>query len=145
MSGEQSHGSVVQVAVGVMLDAVGRVLVARRRPEAHQGGLWEFPGGKIEAGEDLLAALRRELHEELGIRVEEARHWFTQEHRYPDKSVALQICLVRRFSGEPRGLEGQPLRWASVAELMALSFPAANLPIVAALQTLSAELPHGPA
>lgn len=137
--------SVVQVAVGVILDAEGRVLVSRRHRDAHQGGLWEFPGGKIEPGESLEQALVRELAEELGIEVLSASFWFTQTFAYPDKQVALQICQVRSFRGEPCGLEGQPLRWLHAQELDPQSFPAANRPIIEALQKMpSTKLPSPP-
>lgn len=137
--------AVVQVAVGVILDADGRVLVSRRHKDAHQGGFWEFPGGKIEAGEELKQALARELVEELGIEVLAASFWFTQVYAYPDKQVALQICQVRSFRGEPRGLEGQPLRWLFPDELDPENFPPANRPIIEALQKVpSMNLPNPP-
>jgi 8-oxo-dGTP diphosphatase len=127
---------VVHVAVGVVIDADDRILVARRPDHLHQGGLWEFPGGKVEPGESVAAALRRELREELAIEVAESQPLLTVEHDYGDKAVLLDVWCVRSFSGEPEGREGQPLRWVAAAELAGLAFPAANQPIVAAVEAL---------
>ena len=99
----------IVVAVGVLIDAEGRVLVARRAPDAHQGSLWEFPGGKVEAHESVGDALKRELEEELGIQVEGSEPLMAIEHDYGDKHVRLDVHRVMRWQGEPRGLEGQPL------------------------------------
>jgi 8-oxo-dGTP diphosphatase len=123
----------IHVAVGVIIDGSSRVLIARRPDHIHQGGLWEFPGGKVEAGESLETALARELAEELDIRIGTIEPLLEVSHDYSDKSVLLDVCLVRDFSGEPRGLEGQPLRWVATAELAAYRFPAANQAIVTAL------------
>lgn len=123
---------VVHVAAAVVLDATGRVLVAQRSPERHQGGLWEFPGGKVEPGEPARAALARELSEELGIAVEEARPLIRVRHDYPDKSVLLDVWRVTRFSGRPHGREGQPLVWVTADDLCRRDFPAANAAIITA-------------
>ena len=124
----------IEVAVGVILDDQGQVLIARRPPQAHQGDLWEFPGGKLEAGESVLDALRRELQEELGIVMAAGEFWFTQEYRYPDKHVALHVCRVLTFQGAARGVEGQPLRWVAIQDLHEWPFPSANKVIVESLQ-----------
>ena len=121
------------VVVGLLIDEAGRVLVTRRAPDAHQGGLWEFPGGKVEAGESVDTALARELAEELGVSVEASARFMTLEHDYADKQVLLDVYRVTRWQGEPRGLEGQPLAWQSPAELSSWPFPAANAPILAGL------------
>lgn len=128
----------VHVAVGVILDAQRRVLLSRRAPGVHQGGLWEFPGGKVEPGESVLAALGRELREELSIAVEHCEPLLEVRHDYGDKAVLLDVHIVRAFSGAPRGVEGQPLHWARADELRELAFPAANTPIVEAVQRLLA-------
>ena len=120
----------VTVAVGILIDDAGRVLVTRRAPDTHQGGLWEFPGGKVEADETLLEALTRELREELGVSVEAAEALMVLEHDYGDKQVRLDVHRVTRWSGEPRGLEGQPLAWQRPAQLRNWTFPAANRPIL---------------
>ncbi|MDD5034440.1 MAG: Nudix family hydrolase [Methylococcaceae bacterium] len=122
----------LHVAVGVIHNPDGAVLVARRHEHLHQGGLWEFPGGKLEPGETARQALRRELHEELGISVEQACPLIKIHHDYPDRRVLLDVWRVGAFSGNPQGLQGQPIRWVSADELLRLEFPAANRPIVAA-------------
>lgn len=122
----------VHVAAAVIRGLDGRILIARRGDAQHQGGLWEFPGGKVEAGESVPAALARELYEELGIRVEAARPLIQVRHDYPDKRVLLDVWEVSAFSGEPHGAEGQPLAWVTPRALADYEFPAANQPIVAA-------------
>ena len=122
----------VHVAAAVIRGTNGRILIARRADTQHQGGLWEFPGGKVEAGESVEAALGRELKEELGIVVEAARPLIKVQHDYPDKHVLLDVWEVSAFSGEPHGAEGQPLAWVSPRELADYAFPEANQPIVAA-------------
>ncbi len=124
----------IEVAVAVMLSEEQKVLTSWRQPHQHQGGLWEFPGGKREAEETMLEALKREVHEELGVKVEQAEPFVRIDHDYGDKQVSLDVWLVSRFSGEPSGREGQPLRWQRVEELQAEEFPAANLAIIEALK-----------
>ena len=123
----------VHVAVGVISDGATGILIARRAQDAHQGGLWEFPGGKVEAGETLQDALRRELLEELAIEVRACEPLLAIEHDYVDKSVLLDVWWIDAFDGEPHGREGQPLRWADIKELRELEFPEANVPIIAAI------------
>jgi 8-oxo-dGTP diphosphatase len=130
--------SAVHVAVGVILDADRNVLITRRSAEVHQGSLWEFPGGKVEAGESLATALDRELQEELGIRIGRTSALLAVNHDYGDKSVLLDVHVVWDFSGEARGLEEQPLAWVSPEELPHYAFPAANVPIVEAVRKLLA-------
>ena len=120
----------IVVAVGVLMDAEGRVLVARRAPDSHQGGLWEFPGGKVEAQESVGDALKRELEEELGIQVEASEPLMAIEHDYGDRQVRLDVYRVLHWQGEPRGLEGQPLTWQFPADLKEWRFPDANTPIL---------------
>ncbi|MCP5159042.1 MAG: 8-oxo-dGTP diphosphatase MutT [Gammaproteobacteria bacterium] len=123
----------VHVAVGVLIDASGAILITRRPDHVHQGGLWEFPGGKVEDREPVAAALNRELHEELGITVQAAEPWLQVWHDYPDQRVLLDVWRVMAWQEEPRGQEGQPLAWALPAELETFAFPAADEPIIAAL------------
>jgi 8-oxo-dGTP diphosphatase len=130
--------SSIHVAVGVILNADRQVLIARRAQQAHQGGLWEFPGGKVEQGESLTEALTRELREELGIAIGRTSALLQVRHDYGDKSVLLDVHVVWEFSGEPHGLEDQPLAWVAPRELSSYAFPAANLPIVAAIADLLA-------
>src|SRR5690606_2046034 len=98
------------------------------------GGLWEFPGGKLEDGEQRFDGLVRELREELGITVSHARPLLDIRHDYPDKSVRLDVWLVTGFDGEAHGAEGQPVRWVTAAGLDEYEFPAANAPVVRAAQ-----------
>ena len=122
----------IHVAAAVIRGADGRVLIAKRPLDKHQGGLWEFPGGKVEAAESVEAALARELQEELGIVVTAAQPLIQVRHDYPDKQVLLDVWEVQAFTGEPHGAEGQPLTWATADQLTDFSFPAANQPIVTA-------------
>jgi len=124
----------IHVAAAVICNDQGQVLIAKRPLDKHQGGLWEFPGGKVDADETVLAALKRELHEELGIDVEQARPLIRVHHHYADRSVLLDVWRVDRFSGEAHGREGQPIEWCAIGKLSAREFPQANLPIIAAVQ-----------
>ncbi|MEE4191183.1 MAG: 8-oxo-dGTP diphosphatase MutT [Halieaceae bacterium] len=126
----------VHVAVGVILGPDGNILISKRPVDAHQGGLWEFPGGKVEAGETVQAALDRELQEELGIRVTSCRALLEVHHDYADKQVFLDVWVIDGFHGEPMGREGQPLAWCAPAALTNYDFPAANQPIVDACLAL---------
>ena len=122
----------VHVAAAVIRRADGQILLAKRADQQHQGGLWEFPGGKVETGESVSTALYRELQEELGIAVTAARPLIKVQHDYPDKQVLLDVWEVSGFTGEPHGAEGQPLAWVSPRQLADYDFPAANQPIVRA-------------
>ena len=124
----------LQVAVGVVINATGQVLIAQRKNDAHQGGLWEFPGGKLEQGETAEVALRRELYEEITIEVQATTPLITVHHCYPDLSVQLIVFKVTAFSGEARSGEGQPLRWVEPCHLGQYRFPDANQPIIKAVQ-----------
>ncbi len=123
----------IHVVAGI-LARDGKVFIARRPQNAHQGGLWEFPGGKVAPGESARQALARELREELGIEVLEARPFVEIHHRYPDKTVWLDVWRVTSFRGEPHGREGQAARWADPGELSIADFPAADRPVLRRLQ-----------
>ncbi len=122
----------IHVVAAVIRGADGRVLIARRADTQHQGGLWEFPGGKVEEGEGSSVALARELREELGIEVTASRPLIRVGHDYPDKHVLLDVWQVDGFTGQPHGAEGQPLAWVAPRDLAQYDFPEANTPIVAA-------------
>lgn len=127
----------ILVVAAVIRGDQGRILLAQRAQSAHQGGLWEFPGGKVEPGEPEAAALTRELEEELGITPVASHPLIRIRHDYPDKLVELSVWQVDRFLGHDqvqgeRGREGQRIAWFSPDELLQLDFPAANVPIVAA-------------
>jgi len=130
---ENSHSERLRVAAGAVFDDRQRVLICRRPPHAHQGDLWEFPGGKLEPGESIASALRRELREEVGIEVISARPLIRVRHDYPDRKVLLDVWRVDRFSGVATGHEGQPVRWVLPRDLERYRFPAANLPIIKAV------------
>jgi len=127
----------IDVAVAILLNAEQHVLTSWRQAHQHQGGLWEFPGGKREADESMLDALKREIHEELGVAVEQAEPFVRIDHDYGDKKVSLDVWLVSHFVGEPQGKEGQALRWQAINQLEASEFPAANAAIIEALQHAS--------
>ena len=126
--------ALVHVAVGVILDGDRNILITRRAAHTHQGGLWEFPGGKVEKGESTVGALARELREELGIEIGRTSALLEVHHDYDDKAVLLDVQVVWDFGGEARPLEGQPMAWVSLQELSEYSFPEANVPIVRAVE-----------
>lgn len=119
----------IVVAAGILRDADGRILIAQRPAGGHAGGFWEFPGGKLNPGESPAEALVRELREELGVSVELATPFMAYRHDYPERSVELHVFTVERYTGDPRGVEGQPLRWVSVAEFPTAGLLEADLPI----------------
>jgi len=128
----------IDVVAGVIFDSRRKsVLLALRKPEQHQGDRWEFPGGKLEQGENPKDGLSRELLEEVGIRVQDSVARTIIEHQYPDKHVRLHFWDVTDFDGDPEGLEGQELRWVSLDKLDELRFPDANQAIVDALLAIS--------
>ena len=124
--------SSLQVAVGVIRNTAGEILVSRRDQSADQGGLWEFPGGKVEIGETFECALARELKEELNISVEKASPLIRINFSYPDLAVILDVWSVEEFSGPVKACEGQPFKWVAPGKLNNYAFPAANKPIITA-------------
>ena len=120
---------VTEVAVGVMVQHDGRYLLAQRPEGKPYEGYWEFPGGKLEAGESIEAALGRELHEELGIDVTSCQLWRTLEHDYPHAYVRLFFCKVTDWKGTPLGREGQAIAWQTLPVEVAPLLPAA-IPIL---------------
>ena len=129
-----SSTNIVHVAVAVIKNCDGQILIAKRLEDSHQGGLWEFPGGKVENSETVLEALKRELFEELGIILIKATPLIRIPHDYGDKSVLLDVWYVDQFSGVAFGKEGQETCWVSESSLASYDFPIANLPIVTAIQ-----------
>jgi 8-oxo-dGTP diphosphatase len=127
-----SMTKIIHVAAGVIHNTKGQIFIAKRPDNAHQGGLWEFPGGKLEAGESVQTALIRELQEELGITATEFSPLIQIRHDYPDKSVLLDVWNITGFEGGAHGREGQPTLWVEPSRLDEFEFPAANGPIVTA-------------
>ena len=124
----------VEVVAGVIRDARGRVLLARRTEGRDLAGLWEFPGGKREPGESAQAALARELREELGIEAEIGAPLIRVPQAYPHKRLCLDVYAVDRWKGTMRGLEGQALAWVPQHKLVQYPMPPADRPVVAALE-----------
>ena len=134
---------VIHVAIGILSNTVGEILVAQRPPDKSQSGLWEFPGGKLEKNETAFQALKRELLEEIGVQVLAASPWLQVKHTYPNPSgidsvgtlcfahpTLLDIWHVTQFSGEPSGQEGQVIQWVSPKNLHKLPFLAGNRAII---------------
>jgi 8-oxo-dGTP diphosphatase len=135
----------VHVAVAVACVNSGEILIARRPDDKHQGGLWEFPGGKVEANESVPAALVRELDEEVALPCrEQAMSPLLQiPYEYPDKHVLLDVYWVEVGVNDAllaHGAEGQEVRWVTVEQLPQFEFPAANAPILTAIQQRLGEL-----
>ena len=131
----RSEKPLTHVVAAAVIDSAGRVLIAQRPPGKHLAGRWEFPGGKLEAGEDRRRGLTRELREELGITLlAPFRPLIRVRHTYDYGEVLIDVWVVRRYSGEPRGLEGQALRWCARDELESVELLPADGPIVAALR-----------
>ncbi len=124
----------IEVAVGVIVRDQS-IFLTKRADDQHQGGRWEFPGGKKEAGESMLQALERELFEEVGIKVGETEPLLDIQHSYPEKDVYLDVYLVVGFTGEPSPQEGQVGAWFNKDRLNDLTFPDANGPILSALMS----------
>jgi len=124
----------VHVAVAIILNHNKEVLISLRAKTAHQGGLWEFPGGKLEQSETASEALKREIYEELKISILKASPFKKIKYQYTDKTVLLDVWVIKSFEGEPKGAEGQQIKWQAINSLQAVDFPAANRPIINSLQ-----------
>jgi len=142
----ESPHPLLDVAVGILLDADGRYLLSSRPAGRPSAGSWELPGGKIEPGETVWEALQRELHEELGITIDGAANhcqpFMTLEHVYPQAVVRLQVCLLRKWDGTPQPREGQRLCWLSLwddAIDLAPVLPA-TIPVLERLRAARGEL-----
>lgn len=120
----------VHVVAGIIYGKNGQVLIAKRADHLHKGGLWEFPGGKVDEGESARQALVRELREELAIETTACQPFMEIHHDYPDKQVHLDFWKVTGFEGDPVGNEGQPIEWVATEKLMNYPFPEANQPVV---------------
>ncbi|MFT4810682.1 MAG: 8-oxo-dGTP diphosphatase [Paraglaciecola sp.] len=123
---------IVEVAVGV-IKCDNKIFISKRAKELHQGGKWEFPGGKREANESIEDALVRELSEEIGIQVTTQSPFMLIEHDYGDKKVRLDVRLVEGFEGKAHHQEGQQSLWVHISDLNKFTFPDANMPIITKL------------
>ena len=128
------NSPLVEVVAAVIERPDGSFLLAQRPPDKVYAGYWEFPGGKVEPGEPLAAALARELHEELGIEVERAYPWIVQEYAYPHARVRLNFFRVRAWHGEAHGKEAQQLAWQHVFAIGVAPLLPANAPVLRALR-----------
>lgn len=128
--------SKLDVAVGIIVNSNGELLIARRPAGKPHGHCWEFPGGKVEPGEAVFDALRRELKEEINIDVVTAQRWEQHFHTYPDYEVVLHTYLIERYEGEPVGQEGQIVKWIPFSEVSQYEFPKANHSIIKSLDNL---------
>jgi 8-oxo-dGTP diphosphatase len=124
----------IHVVAGVITDPRGRILLARRTRGRDLAGLWEFPGGKVDPGETPEQALMRELREELGIVAEPGEPLIAVPHRYPHKRLRLDVRRIAGYRGTPKGLDGQALAWVPPHKLASYPMPAADRPVVAALE-----------
>ena len=139
----------VHVVAGLLRDG-NRVFIARRHAAAHQGGLWEFPGGKVASGEEVYRGLAREMEEELGIIVRSAQPFTRIHYIYPERPVLLDVWQITTFDGTPHGREGQEACWREISALLPSEFPPADRPILRRLQlpqlyVLSDVARYGPA
>jgi len=135
-TGPDAGMTIVHVAVGVIVNRQRQVLIAKRLENQHQGGLWEFPGGKVRQGESVQDALKRELAEEVNLTVRECARLIRIEHDYGDKQVLLDVWYVNVYSGYAKGCEGQEVAWIDSEEFPRYTFPAANEAIIEAVTNL---------
>jgi 8-oxo-dGTP diphosphatase len=133
MSEETPTTNSITVVAAVIRDADRRVLLTKRPPGSHMGGLWEFPGGKVDDGETPLTALARELREELGLEVRIEQPITFAVHEEPGLRILLLFYAVKIVDGEPRGREGQAVKWVPVSELPSYPTPPADAEIVRCL------------
>ena len=124
---------VLRVVAAALFDERGRVLIAQRPPGKPMAGRWEFPGGKIDAGESERGALDRELREELGVEVAGAERMLELRHEYPDRIVELCMWRITGYTGVPHPHDGQALKWVAPARLPEEDLLEADRPIVARL------------
>ncbi|HCR3984041.1 TPA: 8-oxo-dGTP diphosphatase MutT [Kluyvera georgiana] len=121
---------ILQISVGIIRNAAGEIYITQRAADAHMAHKWEFPGGKIEAGESPQEAVIRELQEEVGIVTTSLQPFDKLEYQFPDRHITLWFWLVDSWEGEPWGKEGQPGRWVAQQDLVADEFPPANVPVI---------------
>lgn len=123
-----------RIGVAVIRNNRQEILIDRRQDEGLMGGMWEFPGGKIEAGETVAACIKREILEELGIDIEVGEHLITVDHTYSNFHITLIVHHCRHLAGEPQPIECEEIRWVALEEIEQFTFPKANSKIIAALR-----------
>ena len=121
---------ILQISVGIIRNADGEIYITQRAADSHMAHKWEFPGGKIEAGETPEEAVIRELQEEVGIAATSLHQFDKLEYQFPDRHITLWVWMVDGWEGEPWGKEGQPGRWVAQRDLVADEFPPANVPVI---------------
>ncbi|RUS96226.1 hypothetical protein DSM106972_087680 [Dulcicalothrix desertica PCC 7102] len=126
------------IGVAVIENNSGQILIDRRRPEGVMGGLWEFPGGKMEPGETVTECIEREIKEELGINIEVGELLIIIEHTYTHLKVTLIVHMSKHVSGVPQPIECDEVRWVHLDELSQFEFPEANTQIISALKQYKA-------
>lgn len=122
------------IGVAIIWNQAGQILIDRRLPGGSSGGLWEFPGGKLEPGETIEECITREIKEELAIEIAIEQHFRTIDHTYKESRVTLYFYHCRYLRGTPQALESEEIRWVTLAEMEQFSFPAANQEIIQALK-----------
>jgi A/G-specific adenine glycosylase len=122
------------IGVAVILNAQGEILIDRRKQEGLLGGLWEFPGGKVEPEETIEACIRREIREELGIEIEVGDRLIVVDHTYTHFRVSLNVHYCKHLSGEPQAIECDEVKWVTLDQLNQYAFPKANIQIIEALR-----------
>ncbi len=137
---QETHPPHKTIGVAVIWNQKGEIIIDRRPPKGIMGGLWEFPGGKIELGETVEECIKREIEEELGIEIEVGSHLITIDHIYTHLHVTLIVHHCRHLSGIPQPLECDEIRAVSLDELEEFDFPEANQKIIAALKVISESL-----
>ena len=125
---------ILHIVLGIIANSEGSILIAKRSTDTPQGGLWEFPGGKVEHDEDPKSALIRELREELGIEVMYARPLIKFPYNYPEQKILFDVWKIYKWYGEANGREGQLIDWVPVSSLSKKKFPAANKNIITSIQ-----------
>lgn len=123
----------VQVAVGILVDQQQHILLTQRQHHQSYSSYWEFPGGKLEVGEDPESALCRELSEEIGVTAKQISPLICVQHHYPELAVRLHVFVVQHFGGQPFGREGQNLIWRQLDAIDDLDLLPANDVILSAL------------
>jgi 8-oxo-dGTP diphosphatase len=123
-----------RIGVAVIWDRSGQILIDRRKVGGTMGGLWEFPGGKIEAGETVAECIAREIREELAIEITVGEQLISIDHTYPTFHLTLIVHHCQHISGIPQPIESEEIRWVNVGDLDSYQFPAANIAIIAAIR-----------